>query len=120
MYNWRALCERLLPIGHILGGRPVPWWANMYRSIYAEAARASGEPRSRQDSVAARVPDAVQRSRTPVLPGDLEPRCTAGPGPRLPRALDRGPASAAHHCVLRCARDTRPAPTKSWRSGPNS
>jgi len=54
-----------------------------------------------------RVPDAVQRAA-------LAERCTADPGPpksaftRVFDALCRnGPGSAAHHFVLRCARDTK-------------
>jgi tripartite-type tricarboxylate transporter receptor subunit TctC len=43
-----------------------------------------------------RVPDAVQRAFA---------RCTADPGPRETQSLC-GPGSAAHHFVLRCARDT--------------
>jgi len=59
-----------------------------------------------------RVPDAVQRSL----------RCTAEPGPRLPRRMD--PGSAAHHAARRraaqhpgtCCCYFRPAPSCTTRS----
>jgi hypothetical protein len=54
-----------------------------------------------------RVPDAVQRHQRGLRVFDALWRCTADPGPRcsLHEERNRGPGSAAQHCVLRCARD---------------